>query len=370
MVDSQANNQTDSQKQAPAALVGSVQQTEPDWFAEYLGDLLPAVAVTQGPLPQAPVEDLPPQIQPPRLRPPVRQPPLVSAGWADQVPTDQPLAPSQKEQLQRLFDHALTQVRPVQLDHLSAEEPPASLAKTPSSSDLEIPATLQVDSVMGASQASIVAPLAQPEPLSAVAVTVVEAEVSVAQSIEPANDQTPKPILYREHWSGADAQGRPSWAQARFDVLLFHTRGVTLGIPLISLGHIYWQREALSTWPGAQPWFMGVKPLGQEALQVVDAGQYFLPDRPVKAPDPDGDDELPAAPDFTVLQLAGSLWSLAVEGVANPVVVTDSDIQWRSFHAGSPWLAGAIKKHLCVLLDPPALIKALNRAGKDSRVTS
>ncbi|HEY7771559.1 MAG TPA: chemotaxis protein CheW [Marinagarivorans sp.] len=255
-------------------------------------------------------------------RPPALQSQAALLMSAGQIPRDVALSDGQKRDLQRLLDQKLlSSATPV--DERPLEPPPApevpreNCAKAIPDQDSEL-APEHVERLEACTHKSTRASLA-PE------------------------------AVYRGHWQ----HQLPDWAATRFDVLLFSCRGVSLAIPLISLGHIYWQTEPLHQLPGGAPWGLGVKPLHKGGqLKVIDAGAYFMPER-------SGCLDFDAG--LHILALADSDWAFAVDRVANPVAVTPEDVQWRPFSRNNPWLAGAIKHHMCVLIDTPALITLLIR---------
>lgn len=151
----------------------------------------------------------------------------------------------------------------------------------------------------------------------------------------------------RGHW----VNNKPAWAQGDFDALLFKCRGVTLAIPLVSLGHILLQSEGLKKLPHLPSWVLGIKPGSTGAQKVINGGAYFLPERP---PCSNLDDPL------YIIGLADSLWALAVDQLHSPIKIMPGDVQWRPLSAANPWLAGTVKQKMCVLIDAPALLDSLH----------
>ncbi|BCD99171.1 chemotaxis protein CheW [Marinagarivorans cellulosilyticus] len=286
---------------------------------------------------------------------------------AEQIPSDVPLSDEQKKGLQKLLDQKLL-IAPEPLgESVPNVEPAPDRALAPSielAPNIELaPKTVPIEPEAPAVIAAPVIPPAVPreevaaivdnklpEELPDKAVAPLNTTHQVPQASEPKDSALTAPAVpnYREHW----IQQLPDWGQSRFDVLLFSARGVTLAIPLIALGHIYLQNAPLNQVPGLPPWVIGVKPLTQGQLKVIDAGAFFTPDRP---------NRLNTDEDIHLLSIADSQWAFAVDSVANPVTIGTTDVQWRPLSAASPWLAGAIKQHMCVLVDTPALLKLLSR---------
>lgn len=275
---------------------------------------------------------------------------------AEQIPTDVLLAPNQKRELQALLDQSLNASLTSCADE-SYRQPIASpqrsvVATTIAAQDKpRIQASTLHDSGIRLSDI----PLPSTHLMPAIKTECTD-EMRVNHQVLTNSDvsaleavcKTISPDLpdYRAHWSNHC----PSWAQGTFDALLFKCRGVTLAIPLTSLGHIYTHEERLKQLPNTPSWMLGVKPLPQGQLKVIDAGAYFMPER---APSLNLEGEL------YILGLAGCLWGFAVDTLTNPVTITPEDVQWRSLNSHNPWLAGAIKKQMCVLIDAPALLTFL-----------
>ncbi len=275
---------------------------------------------------------------------------------AEQIPSDLLLEPKQKRALQALLDQTLN----VPLTPCPAEPKPqidpqpikSSAPASVISADTRVIAVQDKPRIQASAPNNpIISPQDAPLPSADVAFqdTCINQALkgSAVSALEAASQ---KPVCnnpdFRAHWSNH----HPSWAQDTFDALLFKCRGVTLAIPLTALGHIYTHEEPLKQLPNTPSWMLGVKPLSQGQLKVIDAGAYFMPDR---APSLNMDSEL------YILGLAGCLWGFAVDTLTNPVTIKPEDVQWRPLNTNNPWLAGAIKKQMCVLIDAPALLTFL-----------
>lgn len=261
---------------------------------------------------------------------------------ADAVPADITLSAVQKYSLQKLLDH---QMQP---------PGPETPVLAPQVETLEV-ATGVLSDVEAFERAG--EDETDPQPL----IESSPSEVGTAQATPEAQCSEPcdseraleepdyePPHAPRDHW----VNGMPDWASQRFDVLLFSCRKVTMAIPLISLGHIFLERNSLTQMPSLPPWVLGVKAGNNGHLKVIDAGAFFMPERSATL---DLDDEL------HIVSIAGSPWAFAVDAVANPITIQTTDVQWRSQSSQSPWLAGAIKREMCVLIDPQALLYQLAR---------
>ncbi|HSC69594.1 MAG TPA: chemotaxis protein CheW [Cellvibrio sp.] len=154
-------------------------------------------------------------------------------------------------------------------------------------------------------------------------------------------------------WLG---NGRPQWAQSRFDVLLFKVSGLTLAVPLISLGQIQPITDELTPLFGQADWFMGLQPTPAGKIRTVNTAKFVMPER--------------YDPTFLetakyVVSINGVPWGLAVDSVNQPITLMPDDVKWRGDRSKRPWLAGTIKEHMCVLLDIPRIGQMLVDADKN-----
>lgn len=150
--------------------------------------------------------------------------------------------------------------------------------------------------------------------------------------------------------------GRPQWAQSRFDVLLFKVSGLTLAVPLISLGQIQPLTDELTPLFGQADWFMGLQPTAAGKIRTVNTAKFVMPER--------------YDPGFLetakyVMSINGVPWGLAVDSVNQPITLLPEDVKWRGDRSKRPWLAGTVKDHMCALLDIPRIGQMLVEADKN-----
>lgn len=180
--------------------------------------------------------------------------------------------------------------------------------------------------------------------------TVVTTDAVTAGTAVPAEAASP-PVAEAE----APAQrgpaewqnGRPSWAQDPFEVLLFTVGGLKLAVPLVELGAIQpLAPEAVTPLFGQAEWFMGMTTVNGAALRVVDTARVVMPER--------------YQPEMRnnyryVVSLHDSDWALAVDDVADAMPLGPEQVRWRTARAQRLWLAGTVVEHMCALLDPAQL---------------
>jgi purine-binding chemotaxis protein CheW len=150
--------------------------------------------------------------------------------------------------------------------------------------------------------------------------------------------------------------GLPQWAQSRFDVLLFKVSGLTLAVPLISLGQIQPLTDELTPLFGQADWFMGLQPTPAGKIRTVNTAKFVMPER--------YDEQFLQTAKY-VVSINGVPWGLAVDSVNQPITLMPEDVKWRSDRSKRPWLAGTVKEHMCALLDIPRIGQMLIEADKN-----
>jgi purine-binding chemotaxis protein CheW len=190
-------------------------------------------------------------------------------------------------------------------------------------------------------------PIAKAEPVEP-PMPVVEVSAPALIPEEPPLAAEPAPWL---------ANGRPGWAQRPFECLLFRVGGLGLAAPLAELGSIYkLEPGALTTIFGQAPWFMGLLPVKGYNIRTIDGAQVVMPERYTP--------ELREQYRY-VISLHGSDWGLAVDGVADSIILQPDDVRWRSQRGKRPWLAGTVVERMCALLDVAQLVWMFeNQDGK------
>lgn len=140
--------------------------------------------------------------------------------------------------------------------------------------------------------------------------------------------------------------GRPQWAQSRFDVLLFSVSGLKLAVPLIALGQIIPLSDELTPIFGQAEWMMGILPTPLGKIKTVNTAMFVMPER-YKT------DFLDTA--RYVISINELSWGLAVDEVYQPIQIEPEDVKWRTHRTQRAWLAGTVKDHMCALIDVPMM---------------
>lgn len=190
--------------------------------------------------------------------------------------------------------------------------------------------------------------------------TIETTEVTIAPEITPVIDIAPAENLQPKHFQLEGLEwlenGRPQWAQSRFDVLLFQVSGLTLAVPLISLGQIQPLTDELTPLFGQADWFMGLQPTPAGKIRTVNTAKFVMPERY---------DESFVETARYVVSINGVPWGLAVDSVNQPITLQPDDVKWRGDRSKRPWLAGTVKDHMCALLDIPRIGQMLIDADKN-----
>lgn len=170
-------------------------------------------------------------------------------------------------------------------------------------------------------------------------------------------------IERRDQPTSADkiwVNGRPLWAQDRFECLLFGVGGLTLAMPLVELGIIYPITEQITPLTGQIDCLMGSLPIKQRSLRIIDTPKLVMPECYQK----DMKDDFQY-----VISIKAMDWGLAADWVFNTMTLEPGSVSWRGKHSKRRWLAGTVMEHSCTLVDISqlaAMLKAesANKHGK------
>ncbi len=149
------------------------------------------------------------------------------------------------------------------------------------------------------------------------------------------------------------ANGRPLWAQAPFECLLFQVVGLKLAAPLVELGGIARIGDGLTPIFGQSDWFMGLLRWNERNIRVVDTARLIMPER------------LPALvegqrpPYEFVLLIEGTDWGLAIDSATEAMHLQPDEVRWRASQQNRQWLAGTVLEKMCALLDMGSVARLL-----------
>lgn len=259
----------------------------------------------------------------------------------------------QRQRLQKLLYTAVP--TPAKEDLKPRQVEPAPVLVTPSPPDLKVALAEPVVDTPPAAE-TVQVTTAEAETRAGAVVT--ETDVTEATEFtETALDPEDLPLAEEYAYQARDLDwlenGRPAWAQKRFDVLLFKVSGLTLAVPLISLGQIQPLTEALTPLFGQVDWFMGIQPTPAGKISTVNTAKFVMPER--------YDPEFVNTAKY-VISIDGVPWGLAVDAVNQPISLQPEDVKWRTERSRRPWLAGTVKDQMCALLDIPRIGQILMEA--------
>ncbi|ABV86712.1 chemotaxis protein CheW [Shewanella pealeana] len=136
-----------------------------------------------------------------------------------------------------------------------------------------------------------------------------------------------------------------------FQVLFFNVAGLTLAVPLVSLGGIV-NLDKVTRLMGRPEWYMGVQQYREAQLNVVNTCAWVMPEK--------YDEQLAQKVNYQyVVVLKDSGWGLGCESLVDTISIKKSDINWRSQAGKRPWLAGVVKEQMCGILNVDALVQML-----------
>jgi purine-binding chemotaxis protein CheW len=185
--------------------------------------------------------------------------------------------------------------------------------------------------------------------------------------IKPKQDEEKPPTIsilvdeineIQKQESNTNIKQEPEYRTGEFQALFFKVAGLTLAVPLKSLGGIHKLEEINKVF--AKPkWFKGVMLSRGTKLNVIDTAQWVMPEKYNK--------ELEQNLNYQYLIMLGETnWGLQAESLVNNVTLQSDDVKWREQSGKRPWLAGLIKEKMCALIDVDSLTELLEQ-GLDSR---
>ncbi|GLR63900.1 chemotaxis protein CheW [Marinospirillum insulare] len=286
---------------------------------------------------------------------------LLHDDMADESPEEAPAAQSvQKEES--------LQARQLSESMLGLQQAPKTLAE-------ELAKPVQLDEPLTQSQVilpNLKLPEAEPEPaVETLADFIQEIETSqeVTQPVEEPKQEEPQveiepqqevpaatPVAAETPAAGQPPSppgwkdGRPVWAQERFECLLFKVKGLTLAVPLVELGGIIKIDKEPTPLFGQPSWFLGMLRNNNMNVSMVDTAQWVLPPALI---------EKNQDPYQLIIRIHNSTWGLACNEVDRSISLEPEQVRWRTTLGKRPWLAGTVIEHMCALIDVAAFDRLL-----------
>lgn len=230
-------------------------------------------------------------------------------------------------------------------------EEPVELPKTAFAVPVEItpepvPAPLMPEPpLVSAVQSPLVVP-APPVVLPSIIEAAPRIEPRIIEEKEPQNADQQPPLPPQPQVGQV-----PAWGEAPFECLLFTVAGLTLAVPLVSLGSIHLLNEDELTPLFGQPdWFLGILSCPSGNLKVLETARWLIPER--------YRDEFRTDLKYAI-SIQGYDWGLAVHQVSRSIRIHPDEVKWRTQRSQRPWLAGTVIEHMCALLDITALAELI-----------
>lgn len=187
---------------------------------------------------------------------------------------------------------------------------------------------------------------AEPEVSVADPIADIQAEIEQDNLVAEQTDTTLE-AKENEGWTN----GRPDWAQGRFECLLFVVKGLKLAVPLAELGGIHKLEKEPTPLFGQPGWFLGIVRTNNMNVGLVDTAQWVMSEHI-------NDDH---KPDFRfAIRIHNSEWGLACHEVAEAISLDPDEVKWRTSLGRRPWLAGTVVDHMCALIDVAAFARLLD----------
>lgn len=192
----------------------------------------------------------------------------------------------------------------------------------------------------------------QPPSKPAPAVEAPTAPPAVEQEAPPALEEDTGSQHQTSEWMD---NGRPAWAQERFECLLFSVGGLTLAVPLVELGTIYPINDEITPIFGQIDWFLGLLSVKERNIKAVNTAKIVMPER--------YREQMLDHYEY-IITINGVEWGLAVDGVSSAITLEPGDVRWRTERSKRPWLAGTVVDHMCALLDVSQLAAMFIEANR------
>ncbi|GGX50877.1 chemotaxis protein CheW [Saccharospirillum salsuginis] len=191
-----------------------------------------------------------------------------------------------------------------------------------------------------------------PQPVAPEPEPEVEPEIEPVATEPETEEATPEPVdeIDPHDLSRWLDNGRPAWAQERFDCLVFVVDGLKLAVPLLLLGNIHPLERELTPLFDQPKWFLGLLPIQQDKknIRVVDTARLVMPERYR----PESAENLAYA-----VGVHGSDWAFGCHAIEGSITLEPEDVKWRTKRTSRPWLAGTVIDQMCALVDLNAFAK-------------
>ncbi len=140
--------------------------------------------------------------------------------------------------------------------------------------------------------------------------------------------------------------GRPGWAQQRFDCLFFDVGNLAIAMPLVTLGSVHFMKDNMRCVAGSNEFLLGITPINGTSYKVIDTAQLVCSDK--------SNDDSERSYKY-IIAIDATDFSLAVNDIKRSAPIEPTSVKWRSNRSKRRWLAGIAKEQMCVILDAAEL---------------
>jgi hypothetical protein len=136
--------------------------------------------------------------------------------------------------------------------------------------------------------------------------------------------------------------GRPLWAQRKFECVLFKVSGLTVALPSVEFEGIYpMEIESLVVKDKGLS-SMGLLSITNGPISVIDTASVVMPEQ--------YDGAMRERFNY-VVAIKGMSWGLAVDSIVGAHVQDIAAVTWRSDRTTRPWLAATVTDHAIAIVE-------------------
>lgn len=136
--------------------------------------------------------------------------------------------------------------------------------------------------------------------------------------------------------------GRPLWAQRKFECVLFKVSGLTVALPSVELDGIYPMPVESLVVKDKGLSSMGLLSITSGPISVIDTASVVMPEQ--------YDGAMRERFNY-VVAIKGMGWGLAVDSIVGAHVQDIAAVTWRSDRTTRPWLAATVTDHAIAIVE-------------------
>ncbi len=136
--------------------------------------------------------------------------------------------------------------------------------------------------------------------------------------------------------------GRPLWAERKFECVLFKVSGLTVALPSVELEGIYPMAIESLVVKDKGLSSMGLLSITNGPISVIDTASVVMPEQ--------YDGAMRERFNY-VVAIKGMSWGLAVDSIVGAHVQDIAAVTWRSDRTTRPWLAATVTEHAIAIVE-------------------